>query len=78
MDLFKQNIATSSNTSKLTASVVPEAEAKTYTINVDRLATSTEARSAFYTVETIHSTATQEARLSTSLDAVVALSSASA
>ena len=65
MDLFLQNVATSSDTSKLTASAIPEAEAKTYTINVDRLATNTEAKSAFYTEETIRTTATNDARLST-------------
>ena len=64
MDLFLQNVATSSNTSKLTASVLPDADAKTYTINVDRLATSTEAKSAFYTVVTVSTVATEEARLS--------------
>ena len=64
MDLYAQNVATSSNNSKLSASVDYTAENRTYNVQIERLASNTQAKSSYYTTATIMETATDESRLS--------------
>ena len=52
MDLFLQNLATSSNTNILTATATTEAARQSYDVLVDELATSTKASSGYKTTET--------------------------
>ena len=65
MDIFAQNLATSSNLEVLTASVTSEAEEATYDLEVDQLATATEALSNYtYTTTIIQtSVATLDSKL---------------
>ncbi len=60
MDLFAQNLAVSSKANILTATANSEAQEGTYTINVNNLATNTQASSGFsqVTTQTISATAT--------------------
>ena len=53
MDIFAQNLATSSNLDVLTASVTSEAEEATYNVGVDQLATATDAVSQYTYTTTI-------------------------
>ena len=57
MDLFAQNIATSSNLDILTATATTEAEEGTYKIKVDKIATATKATSKYRTMVTETTTA---------------------
>ena len=65
MDLFAQNLATSSNLDILTASVTPEAEEAEYNVLVDKLATETSAMSNYSYMTTIiqTTTATMDSKL---------------
>lgn len=65
MDLFAQNLATSSNLSILTASATTEAEEATYNVLVDKLATETNALSNYNYLTTIiqTTTATNDSKL---------------
>ena len=65
MDLFAQNLATSTNLDVLTASVTPEAEEAEYNVLVDKLATETSAMSNFSYMTTIiqTTTATNDSKL---------------
>ena len=65
MDLFAQNLATSSNVSVLTGSATHEGEEATYNVQVDKLATSTEAASNRNYITTVIET--QTATLGTKL-----------
>ena len=58
MDLFAQNLATSSNINVLTGTATTEAEEATYNIQVDKLASSTEAASNQNFTTTVIETAT--------------------
>ena len=58
MDLFAQNLATSSNINVLTGTATTEAEEATYNIQVDKLASSTEAASNQNYTTTVIETAT--------------------
>ena len=64
MDLFVQNLAVSSDASKLTATVDTTAEENTYLLKIDKLATNTEAKSIFLNNYTDNSTATENSKLS--------------
>ena len=66
MDLFTQNLATSSNLDVLTASATTEAEEATYNVLVDNLATETQAVSNYSYLTTIiqTTTATNDSKLS--------------
>ena len=66
MDIFAQKLATSSDTSILTAAATTEAEEASYEINVDKLATGTQAVSGFKSLTTIiqSETATMDTKLS--------------
>ena len=65
MDLFAQNLATSSNLEILTASATTEAEEATYDVLVDKLATETKAQShySFMTTLVQTTTATSDSKL---------------
>ena len=65
MDLFAQNLATSSNLDILTASVTPEAEEAEYNVLVDKLASETSAMSNYSYMTTIiqTTTATMDSKL---------------
>ena len=69
MDLFAQNLATSSNINVLTGTATTEAEEATYNIQVDKLASSTEAASNQNYTTTVIETAT--ATLGTKLSDIV-------
>lgn len=58
MDLFAQNLATSSNLEALTASATTEAEEATYNVLVDKLASETKANSNYSYMTTIVQTTT--------------------
>ena len=58
MDLFAQNLATSSNLEALTASATTEAEEATYNVLVDKLASGTKANSNYSYMTTIVQTTT--------------------
>ena len=58
MDLFAQNLATSSNLEALTASATTEAEEATYNVFVDKLASETKANSTYTYMTTIIQTTT--------------------
>ena len=58
MDLFAQNLATSSNLEALTASATTEAEEATYNVLVDKLASETKANSNYSYMTTIIQTTT--------------------
>lgn len=66
MDIFAQKLATSSDTSILTAAATTEAEEASYEINVDKLATGTQAVSGFKNMTTViqSETATMNTKLS--------------
>ena len=66
MDIFAQKLATSSDTSILTAAATTEAEEASYDITVDKLATGTQAVSGFKNLTTIiqSATATMDTKLS--------------
>ena len=66
-NLFAQRIATSSNVSKLTATVTSQAEEGTYKIDIEKLATTTQAKSRYNTVVTHKTTATESSKLNTLL-----------
>lgn len=61
MDLFAQNLATSSNLEALTAAATSEAEEATYNVKVDKLATETRANSNYSYMTTIVQTTTATA-----------------
>lgn len=61
MDLFAQNLATSSNLEALTAAATSEAEEATYNVQVDKLATETRANSNYSYMTTIVQTTTATA-----------------
>ena len=65
MDLFAQNLATSSDLDILTASATTEAEEARYNISVDTLATNTQLNSSYsyVTTQTITQTATSDSKL---------------
>ena len=65
MDLFAQNLATSSNLEALTASATTEAEEATYNVFVDKLASETKANSNYSYMTTIiqTTTATNDSKL---------------
>jgi len=63
IDLFTQNLAISSNTSKLIATATSEAEEKTYNITVEKLATLTKAKSRYKDTVTTTAKATETSRL---------------
>ena len=65
MDLFVQNLASSSDTSKLTATADTTAEEKTYTVKIDKIADNTEARSNFSTKVTTRNNASGNSLLNT-------------
>ena len=56
LDLFMQNLATSSNTNILTATATTEAARQTYDVLVEQLATSTKATSGYTKTETKYAT----------------------
>ena len=58
MDLFAQNLATSSDINVVTGTATTEAEEATYNIQVDKLASSTEAASNQNFTTTVIETAT--------------------
>lgn len=58
MDLFAQKLASSSETSILTATATSEAEEASYDVLIDNLATSTQAMSGFHAINTIIQTTT--------------------
>lgn len=60
MDLFTQNIATSTNYGAFTATASTDAEEKSYKIKVNQLATATKANSTYVTTLTHRTTAVQE------------------
>ena len=66
MDIFAQKLATSSDTSILTAAATTEAEEASYDVTVDKLATGTQAVSGFKSLTTIiqSETATMDTKLS--------------
>ena len=64
MDLYAQNVATSTNSDKLTATVDTSADVRSYDIQVERLASNTQAKSSYYTTATIVATATQNSAMS--------------
>ncbi|DAB16092.1 TPA: hypothetical protein CPU00_04055, partial [Candidatus Gastranaerophilales bacterium HUM_18] len=65
MDLFAQNLATSSDLDILTASATTEAEEARYNISVDTLATNTQLNSSYsyVTTQTVTQTATSDSKL---------------
>ena len=63
IDLFTQNLATTTNTRAFTATATTDAEEKDYKVKVNKLATNTKAKSTYISVVENKTTAVQESKL---------------